>query len=99
MPAYTSLPDAGDNNNNLQSLSVDGYTLSPAFDKDVLTYEVTVDENTTSVNISATAESSKATVTGTGTVTIDSDTTLVTITVTPQVSIDKKYTITKWRFN
>lgn len=94
MPAYVSLPDAGDTNNNLKSLSVDGYTLSPEFDKDVTSYEVFIPDTVKELNINATADSSKATISGTGKITIDSDTTLATITVTPQVSSEKKYTIT-----
>ena len=94
MPAYTSLPDSGDTNNNLSSLSVDNYELSPVFDKDVLTYEIFVENDVEEINIKANAESSKATVTGTGKLKIDSDKTIATITVTPQVSTEKKYTIT-----
>ena len=94
MPSYTSLPDAGDSNNNLQTLSVNGFTLSPQFDKDVISYEVNVPENTTEVTINATSESTKATVSGTGKIKIDSNTTLATVTVKPQVGSEKKYTLT-----
>ena len=37
MPAYTSLPDAGDSNNNLETLSVDGYTLTSDVTEDYIT--------------------------------------------------------------
>ena len=94
MPSYTSLPDAGDTNNFLSSLSINGYTLSPVFDKDVLTYEVIVSEDTNEITINATAESSKATITGAGKIKIDSDNTIITITVKPQVGSEKKYTLT-----
>ena len=93
MPSYTSLPDAGDSNNNLSTLKVEGYTLSPAFDKDVIAYEVMVNEDVTELTINADSESTKATVTGTGKMKIDSDNTIITITVKPQVGNEKKYTI------
>ena len=94
MPAYTSLPDAGDSNNNLKSLSINGFTLAPAFDKDVIAYEVNVSETTNEITINAAAESAKASVKGTGKLKIDSETTIATVTVTPQVGTAKKYSIT-----
>ena len=94
MPAYTSLPRSGDTNNYLKSLSIDGYTLSPVFDRDVLTYEIEVPYGTSEININAVADSLYATVSGTGKVTIDQNQTLVTVSVTPQVGEVKKYVIT-----
>lgn len=94
MPDYTSLPDAGDTNNNLEKLSIDNYSLSPSFDKDVLSYEITVDENVKEVNVNATSESQKAKISGIGKIKVDSDTTVVTVIVTPQVGNDKRYVIT-----
>ena len=94
MPSVTSLPDAGDTNNYLKTLSVDGYELSPVFDKDVLTYEVFVPRNTTSVNISATKESDKATITGTGNVKIETEETAATVIVKSQIGDERRYIIT-----
>ena len=42
MPLYTSLPASGDSNNYLKSLEVEGFSISPNFDEDVLTYETYV---------------------------------------------------------
>ncbi len=94
MPAYTSLPNSGDTNNDLKSLSVDGFYLSPTFDKDILTYEVYVPTSTTSITINAEKESELSTLEGTGTFELPENETDFTITVTSQVNEEKKYTIT-----
>ena len=94
MPEVTSLPDAGDTNNYLSSLKVDGFELSPQFDKDVLTYEVFVPRNTTSINITATKESDKATISGTGNVKIETEITDATVVVKSQIGDERKYIIT-----
>ena len=99
MPPYTSLPDAGDENNYLYSLGVDGYALSPEFDRDVLTYEVFVPKYATQINITATPESSKATLTGIGTFSLNEEEADFTITVTPEVGVEKKYVITVKKTN
>ena len=94
MPEVTSLPASGDMNNNLSSLSVDGYSISPNFDEDVITYETFVPNGTTEVVVNATAQSSKATVTGTGTISLNDEDTDVTITVTSETQDEKRYTVT-----
>lgn len=94
MPAYTSLPKSGDTNNNLSVLTVDNYELSPAFDEDILEYEVFVPLELDKININAMASSSKATVSGTGEYNLDELETDITITVTNEVSEEKKYIIT-----
>ncbi len=53
-------------NNNLSSLSIDGYQLSPAFNKNTLEYNVEVPNNVTKVKINATKEDGKASIQGTG---------------------------------
>ena len=40
MPEYTSLPATGNTNNELSNLQIDGYSLIPLFDTDILTYEL-----------------------------------------------------------
>ena len=94
MPAYTSLPNSGDTNNNLKSLEVAGYYLSPAFDDDILTYEVYVPTSTTSITINAEKASELAKIDGVGTFEIPENETDFTVTVTSQVNEEKKYTIT-----
>ena len=93
MPAYTSLPGAGNTNNNLSSLSIEGYSLSPTFDADVITYNVYVPTDTEKVNITATPESSTSKVEGTGEIVLEENEMDVTITVTSEAGTEKKYVI------
>ena len=93
MPAYTSLPGDGDTNNDLASLSVEGYNMSPTFDEDVLTYSVYVPTTTEKVNVLATAKSQVATVVGTGEILLEDDEKDVTITVTSETGNEKKYIV------
>ena len=94
MPSVTSLPDAGDSNNNLTSITVEGFELSPKFDSDVLTYEVYVPSTTKSVKVSSVSESVNATITGNGTYELVSQDTDVTLSVKAQTGDIKKYVIT-----
>ncbi|MBQ3142407.1 MAG: cadherin-like beta sandwich domain-containing protein [Bacilli bacterium] len=52
--------------NNLSSLSVNGSTISPEFNPDIIEYIAKVDSNTEKVVINATTNDSRATLTGTG---------------------------------
>ncbi len=99
MPSHTSLPNSGDVNNELSSLEVEGYHLSPEFDKDIITYEVYVPESVTKVKVNAVGASSLSTVTGTGEIELNTEMTDITITVTSQTMQEKKYTITIKRVN
>lgn len=94
LPAYTSLPKSGDTNNNLKSLSVVGYSLTPSFDEDILTYDSYIPKETTTVTIDAKTSSDKATISGTGEIKIEDDETDVTITVTSEAGEEKKYVVT-----
>ena len=94
LPAYTSLPKSGDTNNNLKSLSVVGYSLTPSFDEDILTYDSYIPKETTTVTIDAKTSCDKATISGTGEMKIEDDETDVTITVTSEAGEEKKYVVT-----
>lgn len=94
MPQSTSLPNSGDKNNNLKSLSIEGTTLIPNFDKDILTYEVYISNTITSINILAQTESEKASVLGAGTIELTEETTIIPLKVTAQTGEEKTYTIT-----
>jgi len=48
-----SLPREKSTDNNLKSLSVEGYTITPEFNKDILDYKVSVPEGTEKINIVA----------------------------------------------
>ncbi len=52
--------------NNLKSLSIDGFNINPEFNKSTLEYNVTVSSDTTKIKINAEKNDSKAKVSGTG---------------------------------
>ena len=79
--------------NNLKSLSVEGYELTPAFSKDVTEYSVTVPENTKEVTINASENDSAASVTGTGTFEVTQGTNTFNIVVRAENGSEKTYTV------
>ncbi len=94
MPDYTSLPASGDADNSLKSLTVEGYSIEPTFDPDVLNYEVNIPSNIEKVKVSAASTSKKAKVVGTGEIEISEQNTIVTIIVTSEVGEENKYVLT-----
>ena len=52
--------------NYLKSLSVEGYELEPAFDKDVMEYKISVPEDVKEVNINGAVNDNKSNITGVG---------------------------------
>ena len=93
MPESTSLPSSGDTNNDLKSLQVINYSLSPKFDEDVLSYEVYVPSSETKVTVKAEAKNNTSIVSGFGEIKLDTNKTAVTITVKSESGLEKKYTI------
>jgi len=61
-----SLPREKSTDNTLSNLSVEGFEISPKFNKDTLDYSVNVPEGTTSVKVTASATSKYASISGTG---------------------------------
>ena len=57
--------------NYLSSLSVEGYTITPEFDKQILEYTIKEEYNSKELNIKATTSNEKATVNGNGIVKIE----------------------------
>ena len=53
--------------NNLKSLSIEGFEITPEFSKDTLEYSAVVPEDTKEIKINATANDSRSTINGTGT--------------------------------
>ena len=102
IPVYENMPDTpcaqptgdGSPDYRLQSLSVNGCTLTPAFDTNTTAYSVIVPYSTSSVTISATAMNGKATVTGTGTVQLNVGSNTAQVTVTAENGGQRTYTIT-----
>ena len=88
------LENAKSTNANLSSLGVTGETLSPAFDKDTLSYTVTVDSDTDKATITATAEDDRSTLTGTGEKDLTYGSNQFEVKVTAEDGTEKVYTVT-----
>ena len=81
IPVYENMPATpplrpstdGSPNNKLNGLSVDGFTLTPAFSMDVENYELVVDPSVTQVTVNASRIDSKASVSGAGYVNVAAD--------------------------
>ena len=84
---------AASNNNNLESLEVEGYVLIPVFHKGVTFYVVDVPNNVNSVMIKAKAEDINATIKGVGLHTISTGENYFDVEVTSEVGTTKTYTI------
>ena len=80
--------------NNLKSLSVEGFEITPAFDKDVTEYSVVVPENTTEITINAEENDKSASVTGAGVQTVTPGTNTFSIVVRAENGSEKTYTLT-----
>lgn len=89
-----SLPREKSNDNNLKSLSVEGYEISPVFDKDTLDYSVVVPEGTTGVKINALANDRYASVRGNGDVTLTEGVNNFEIVVKSETGKEKVYKLT-----
>lgn len=80
--------------NNLKSLEVEGYTLTPEFNKDTLEYSLEVESDVTKVNIKATANDNKAKVNGDGEKDVLEGANRFEIVVTSESGAEKKYVVT-----
>lgn len=80
-------------NNDLKSLSVDGYEISPGFDKNTLEYKVSVPETETQIKINASPADGKARVSGAGVIDISEGNNTVSIVVTAENGSTKTYTL------
>lgn len=80
--------------NYLKALSVEGYELDPAFDKETTEYTINVPTGTTSVKINASVNDSKSNVSGAGEVEVSEGINTIPIVVTAQNGSEKTYTLT-----
>ena len=80
-------------NADLKTLGVDGFEITPVFNKNTLEYALTVENNVTSVNVSALRADNTASVSGAGTIQLSEGLNVVTIVVTAQKGNQKKYVI------
>lgn len=88
-----SLPREKSKDNNLKSLSIEGYEISPEFDKSVQVYSAVVPEGTKSINVKASASSSYASVSGAGNVELTEGANSVNVVVKSETGLEKIYTI------
>ena len=77
--------------NYLKELGVEGYELSPKFDKDTLEYSLKVDESVEKIKINVTANDSKASVSGAGEITLTPGENKIEIKVTAENGNEKVY--------
>ena len=101
IPLFDGIPEttfpkptgAGDNNYLLKALTVDGHSLTPNFDTYINSYELVVDYEIESVNITAAAMSNQATISGLGSHKLNVGDNTVNITVTAKTGTKNTYTI------
>ena len=86
-------PRAKSTNNDLSSLSVEGYEISPEFSRDVLEYSVDVPNTVDKIMINAKKADSYASVEGTGEVEVLEGTNKFLIIVTSETGNEKTYTL------
>lgn len=79
--------------NNLKSLSVEGATLTPEFNKDTLEYSVDLSSDTTKINIIAEKSDSKASIKGNGEIEVAEGPNKLEIVVTAENGSTKTYVI------
>ena len=79
--------------NNLSSLEVEGYSLSPEFNSGTTSYSVNVDSDVTSVKVNATASDSKAKVSGAGEVEVSEGANTINVVVEAENGATKTYKI------
>lgn len=81
------------NNNNLSSLTIDGTTFTPVFNKTTTLYSAVAPNNTNSIVVNGTLESNLASVEGFGNIPLTVGENIIEITVTSESGNVKKYII------
>ena len=84
---------AKSSNADLSNLGVTGQTISPAFDKDTTTYNVTVPSDKTKATITAEVADDRSTVTGTGEQDLNYGENTFDVKVTAEDGTEKTYTV------
>lgn len=80
-------------NNNLSGLSIEGYELTPGFDKNTLEYTVELIPGTLKINVNTALESDVASVRGNGEVEVTDGMNTINITVIAENGNEKTYVI------
>ena len=100
IPIYENMPNekaaiptgTGSPNNRLSSLSVSGYTLSPAFSGDKQAYTVTLENGTKSLTVNASSTDGKAQISGAGYQSLDGKDS-INVSVRAENGSERVYTI------
>ena len=101
IPVYNNMPEEisplptkdGSPNNRLKVLTVNGFTLDPKFNTDILNYSTSLKADTKNINIIAEPYDNRARVTGTGQMTITNEITLAVVNVTAENGDTRMYAI------
>ena len=80
-------------NNYLKSLSVDGYELSPSFDKETLEYTVELDSTVESIKVNASVEDGTASLIGDGEIAVVEGSNTIELIVTAQNGNTRVYKV------
>lgn len=80
-------------NNYLKDLSINGYELTPVFDKETLEYSVELEPGTEKINITATVEDKAASIKGIGEVSVTEGINTIDIVVTAENGNERTYKI------
>jgi len=91
-PVYIP-PKVYSGNNYLKSLSIDGYDISPVFNKDTTEYSSVVPNGTEKVKVNASVEDSTAKVSGTGEISVSEGVNKIEVKVTAENGNVKTYVI------
>lgn len=86
-------PREKSNNNNLKSLSVEGYQISPSFNKDKTNYTLDLPASVTKIKVNAQKENSYAKVNGSGEIEVKEGENKIEVVVTSETGSKKTYTI------
>ncbi|MGL5434388.1 MAG: SH3 domain-containing protein [Lachnospiraceae bacterium] len=101
IPVYTNMPASpcvkptgtGSPNNKLRDLTAEGFTLTPTYNKDQVSYDLIVDHSVSNVTVNANAIDSTASISGTGNIQLQSGNNDITISVTAQNGSVRQYVI------
>lgn len=101
IPVYEKMPNdpvkftaSGNRNNYLKTLEIKGHSLTPTFDGAKTSYSLVVENDVTSVTVSATPVVSKSSVEGTGTLSLKVGTNTFSIICKSESGDKKTYTLT-----
>ncbi len=101
IPVYKNMPESpcplpgqdGSPNNRLSELIVDGFVLTPSFNREITVYNLIVDSSVNMVNVRAAALDSKAVVTGVGNIQLQAGNQDITVEVKAQNGASCVYVI------